>query len=73
MAQNRPTDQVVAAVRHLLPLMEWTIKRSNYELVTSQYVLDEAADSDPAVADREAGCGTHGKWMSITGTCSGDA
>jgi len=29
--------------------MEWTIKRSHYELVTSQYVLDEAADSDSAV------------------------
>jgi predicted nucleic acid-binding protein len=28
----------------------WTTERSNYELVTSQYVLDEAADGDSALA-----------------------
>ena len=28
----------------------WAAERSNYELVTSQYVLDEAADGDSAIA-----------------------
>ena len=52
MAQNRPTGQVVAAARQLLTQKWWTTERSNYELVTSQYALDEAADGDSAVAHR---------------------
>ena len=50
MAQSRPSGQVIAAARQLLTQQGWTTERSNYELVTSQYVLDEAADGDSAVA-----------------------
>lgn len=50
--QSRPSGQVVAAARQLLTHKWWTTERSNYELVTSQYVLDEAADGDSAVARR---------------------
>jgi predicted nucleic acid-binding protein len=41
---------VVAAARQLLTRKWWETERPNYELVTSQYVLDEAADGDAEVA-----------------------
>jgi len=50
--QSRPSGQVVAAARQLLTHTWWTTERHQYELVTSQYVLDEAADGDAAVARR---------------------
>ena len=50
--RGRPSGQVVAAARQLLTQTWWTAERTNYELVTSQYVLDEAADGDPALAQR---------------------
>ena len=48
--RGRPSGQVVAAARQLLTQQWWAAERSNYELVTSQYVLDEAADGDSALA-----------------------
>ena len=50
--RGRPSGQVVAAARQLLTQQWWAEERSNYELVTSQYVLDEAADGDSALAQR---------------------
>jgi predicted nucleic acid-binding protein len=50
--QSRPSGQVVAAARQLLTHTWWANERHQYELVTSQYVLDEAADGDAAVARR---------------------
>ena len=50
--RGRPSGQVVAAARQLLTQQWWAAERSNYELVTSQYVLDEAADGDSALAQR---------------------
>jgi hypothetical protein len=37
--RGRPSGQVVAAARQLLTQQWWAAERSNYELVTSQYVL----------------------------------
>lgn len=48
--RSRPSAQVVAAARQLLTRKWWETERPNYELVTSQYVLDEAADGDTEVA-----------------------
>ena len=45
--RQRPSTQVVAAARQVLTHKWWNDERANYELVTSQYVLDEAADGDP--------------------------
>jgi predicted nucleic acid-binding protein len=50
--RGRPSGQVVAAARQLLTQTRWTAERTHYELVTSQYVLDEAADGDSALAQR---------------------
>jgi len=38
------------AARQLLTHQWWNDERGNYELVTSQYVLDEASAGDPALA-----------------------
>ncbi len=48
--RQRPSGQVVAAARQLLTHKWWNTERVNYELVTSQYVLDEAADGHPQLA-----------------------
>lgn len=48
--RGRPSGQVVAAARQLLTQRWWGAERANYELVTSQYVLDEAADGDSTLA-----------------------
>jgi hypothetical protein len=48
--RQRPSAQVVAAARQLLTHQWWNEERSNYELVTSQYVLDEASAGDPVLA-----------------------
>ena len=48
--RQRPSSQVVMAARQLLTHQWWNDERGNYELVTSQYVLDEASDGDPALA-----------------------
>jgi hypothetical protein len=48
--RQRPSGQVIAAARQLLTQRWWEHGRENYYLVTSQYVLDEAALGDPALA-----------------------
>ena len=48
--RQRPSSQVVMAARQLLTHQWWDDERGNYELVTSQYVLDEALAGDPALA-----------------------
>lgn len=45
-----PSPQVVAAARQILTRRWWDVERVNYELVTSQYVIDEAADGDATLA-----------------------
>ncbi len=48
--RQRPSAQVVAAARQILTQRWWDNERTNYELLTSQYVIDEAADGDPKLA-----------------------
>jgi hypothetical protein len=48
--RQRPSGQVIAAARQLLTQRWWDHGRMNYQLVTSQYVLDEAALGDPSLA-----------------------
>src|SRR5260370_35858458 len=48
--RQRPSSQVVMAARQLLTHQWWNDERGNYELVTSQYVLDEASAGDPVLA-----------------------
>ena len=48
--RQRPSSQVVMAARQLLTHQWWDEERGNYELVTSQYVLDEASAGDPELA-----------------------
>ncbi|WP_425617566.1 type II toxin-antitoxin system VapC family toxin [Anatilimnocola sp. NA78] len=44
------SSQVVAAARQLLTREWWEYERAEYSLVTSQYVLDEAAEGSPELA-----------------------
>ncbi|MGE0605733.1 MAG: type II toxin-antitoxin system VapC family toxin [Pirellulales bacterium] len=48
--RQKPSTQVVAAARQLLTHQWWNDERSNYELVVSQYVIDEASGGDPTLA-----------------------
>jgi predicted nucleic acid-binding protein len=48
--RQRPNSQVVMAARQLLTHRWWSEERSKYELVTSQYVIDEASAGDPDLA-----------------------
>ena len=48
--RQRPSSQVVMAARQLLTHKWWNGERGNYELVTSQFVLDEASAGDPILA-----------------------
>ena len=48
--RQRPSSQVVMSARQLLTHKWWNDERGNYELVTSQYVIDEASDGDPVLA-----------------------
>ena len=48
--RQRPSSQVVMVARHLLTNKWWDTKRASYELVVSQYVLDEASAGDPTLA-----------------------
>ena len=48
--RQRPSSQVVMAARQLLTSKWWDTERTNYELVVSQYVLDEASGGDPILA-----------------------
>ena len=48
--RSRPASQVVAAARQLLTRRWWDEERLNYDLVISQYVLDEASKGNPTLA-----------------------
>ena len=48
--RQRPSGQVIAAARQLMTHRWWNEHRHEYELVTSQYVLDEAALGDAVLA-----------------------
>ena len=48
--RQRPSSQVVMAARQLLTHPWWENERGNYELVTSQFVLNEASAGDPVLA-----------------------
>ena len=51
--RQKPSSQVIVAARQLITYRWWTNERTNYELVISQYVVDEAAQGDPTMsADR---------------------
>lgn len=44
---REPSFDVVTAARQVLTHQWWNNERTKYELVTSQYVVDEAAAGDP--------------------------
>jgi hypothetical protein len=48
--RQRPSSQIVMAARQVLTHQWWNDVRASYELVTSQYVIDEASAGDPALA-----------------------
>ncbi len=48
--RQKPSSQVVAAARQILTHQWWNDERLNYELVTSQYVIDEASGGDVLLA-----------------------
>lgn len=48
--RQRPSAQIVVAARQLLTLRWWQNERANYELVTSQFVVDEASIGDASLA-----------------------
>ena len=48
--QQRPSSQVVMAARQLLTHQWWNDERAKYQLVASQFVIDEATSGDPVLA-----------------------
>ncbi|MCU0720365.1 MAG: type II toxin-antitoxin system VapC family toxin [Pirellula sp.] len=48
--RQKPSSQVVAAARQLLTHQWWNDHRLKYELVVSQYVIDEASAEDVLLA-----------------------
>ncbi len=48
--RQRPSQHVVVAARQLLTHQWWNDERSLYELVVSQYVIDEASAGDASLA-----------------------
>jgi predicted nucleic acid-binding protein len=48
--RQKPSTQVVLAARQLLTHQWWNDERSNYQLVASQLVIDEASAGDPTLA-----------------------
>jgi hypothetical protein len=48
--RQKPSTQVVTAARQLLTHQWWNDERQDYDLVVSQYVIDEASDGDPKLA-----------------------
>jgi hypothetical protein len=49
--RQQPSVRVITAARQLLTHQWWNQERSKYELVTSQYVIDEASDGEPSLAE----------------------
>ena len=48
--RQRASSQVVMAARQLLTHQWWVHERANYDLVISQYVIDEASAGDATLA-----------------------
>lgn len=48
--RQKPSSQLVTATRQLLTHRWWTRERCHYQLVVSQYVIDEVSLGDPALA-----------------------
>ena len=48
--RQRPSSQVVTAAHQVLTHRWWHRERAKYELVTSQFVIDEASAGDPELA-----------------------
>jgi len=48
--RQKPAKEVVAAAHQLLTHQWWDTERMKYELVVSQYVIDEASAGDPVLA-----------------------
>lgn len=48
--RQEPSKHVVTAARQLLTHQWWDDQRGNFELVVSQYVIDEASAGDPTLA-----------------------
>jgi predicted nucleic acid-binding protein len=48
--RSRPSSQVIVAARQLLTHQWWNDERLKYELVVSQYVIDEVSLGDPNLA-----------------------
>ena len=48
--RQRPSSQVVMAARQLLTHQWWNHERTSYDLVVSQYVIDEASAGDATLA-----------------------
>lgn len=48
--RSRPSGQVVSAARQLITSRWWETERHHYQLVTSQFVVVEAAAGDPELA-----------------------
>ncbi len=48
--RQRPSAQVILAARQLLTHQSWNDERSNYQLVASQLVIDEASVGAPSLA-----------------------
>jgi predicted nucleic acid-binding protein len=49
--RQQPSVRVITAARQLLTHQWWNRERNKYDLVTSQYVIDEAADGDTSLAE----------------------
>ena len=48
--RQKPSTQVITAARQLLTHQWWNGERQTYDLVISQYVIDEASGGDPTLA-----------------------
>ena len=48
--RQRPSSEIVIAAHQLLTHRWWNTERTKYELVVSQYVIEEASAGDPTLA-----------------------
>jgi hypothetical protein len=48
--RQEPVKEIVTAAHQLLTHQWWDKERRNYQLVISQYVIDEASAGDPVLA-----------------------